>query len=182
MLVNEVARKYARALFMSARERGLMDQAYDQCSKLQRVLEADRSLLIFLGSPKIEQEQKQELLRRVFASRLERLFIEFLIVLVQKHRAVYMPEVLDEFNRLVEYDRGIARATVISAVPLETTERERLTKKLEAKTDREIKLESKVEPDILGGLIVIMADEIVDGSIRHDLELMAEQLHKVKVN
>ncbi|HOD65984.1 MAG TPA: ATP synthase F1 subunit delta [candidate division Zixibacteria bacterium] len=182
MLAQEVAQRYAHALFDAAREKGLLDAGYSQMADLRTVVRADRTLLNFLTAPQVLDEHKIELLRTVFGSRLQRLFVEFLVVLVGKHRINYLVEIIDEFVERVEKAKGIGRARVISAVPLSGPERENLVGRLSAKTGLQIRLEVRIDPAILGGLIVILHNEIIDGSIRHGLGLIEEQLLKVKVN
>jgi len=182
MIAQEVAKKYSRALFMSTRQRGLVDEAYEQFSDLKDTMEKDASLLKFLGSPKVEEDQKLQLLRTVFGERMELLFVEFLTVLVRKRRAMYLIEVIDEFNRLVEFEKGISRVTVITAVPLTPEEETSLVATLAIKTGRKIELERKVDSGLIGGMVVIMADEIIDGSVKYGLSRLEEQLYKVKVH
>jgi F-type H+-transporting ATPase subunit delta len=181
MLAQEVAQKYAHALFLSAKEKGLIDKAYEQLSDLKNYLESDPTLLDFLKAPQVLDEHKQALVQKVFSSRLERLFVEFLLVLVQKHRIGFLPDVIDEFTRLVEAEKGIGRVTIITAVPLNEAERSELITNLAAKTGLKIELEEKIEPRIIGGSIVILHNEIIDGSVRRGLDLLEEQLEKVKV-
>ena len=181
MLAQEVASKYAQALFATAKEKGQIDKAYEQFSDLKAFAESDALLLNFLNAPQVLDERKLALVRNVFGERMERLFVEFLNVLVEKHRIAFLPEVIDEFTRLVEAEKGIGRATIITATPLNEKEKSHLVTKLTAKTGLKIELEERVDPDILGGMIVILHNEIIDGSIRRDLDLLEEQLAKVKV-
>lgn len=181
MLAQEVASKYAQALFAAAKEKGLIDKAYEQFNDLKVFLASDSTLLTFLKAPEVLEEHKEALIRDVFRERIEQLFIEFLVVLVTKHRIAFLPEVIDEFTRLVEAEKGIGRATIITATPLNETKKNDLVTKLTAKTGLKIELEEKVDPDILGGMIVILHNEIIDGSVRRDLDLLKEQLDKVKV-
>ena len=182
MIAQEVAKKYSHALFMSTRQRGLVDEAYEQFTGLKDAMERDSSLLKFLGSPKVEEEPKLQLLRNVFGERMEQLFVEFLAVLVRKRRAMYLLEIIDEFNRQVEFEKGINRVTVTTAVPLTPDEVTSLVSTLATKSGKKIELESKVDPGLIGGMIVIMADEIIDGSIRYGLSRLEEQLQKIKVH
>lgn len=182
MLSQEVAKKYASALFMSVKEKDLFDNAYEQFNQLKTLVKKDKSLVNFLSAPQVTDENKKKLIRDVFTSRLERLFVEFLIVLVDKNRINFLVEIIDEFDRLVEAERGIGRATVITALKLNDTERANLITKLAAKTNLEIVLEEKVDPAILGGMIVILHNEIIDGSVRHELDLLEKQLSKVRVH
>jgi F-type H+-transporting ATPase subunit delta len=182
MLAQQVAKKYSKALFMSTRRRGLVNEAYEQFSGLKTVLERDTSLLKFLGNPKLEEEQKLEVLRAVFGQRMEQLFVEFLAVLVRKRRAMYLIEVIDEFNRLVEFAKGISRVTVTTAVPLSVKEEASLIAKLAERTGGQIELEKKVDPRIIGGVVVLLNDDIIDGSVRYGLDRLEEQLQKIKVH
>ncbi len=181
MLAQEVARKYARGLFLAAKEKDLIDKAYEQFTDLKSYLDSDDTLLNFLKAPHVLDEHKLALVRDVFSERIDRLFVELLVVLVVKHRIGFLPDVIDEFTRLVEAEKGIGRATVLTALPLTESERVSLIDRLTAKTDLKIVLEEKIEPDVLGGMIVILHDEIIDGSVRRSLDLLNEQLAKVKV-
>jgi F-type H+-transporting ATPase subunit delta len=181
MISQQVAQKYARALFMAAKGRNLIDKAYEQFEVLRQVMQKDRSLLDFLIAPHITDERKLELVNNVFGSRLERLFFEFLLVLMDKHRVQHLPDIIDAFELLVEAENGILRATVVTAITVTADEERNVTARLEARTGKKIKLEKKIDPAILGGMIVIIDDEIIDGSVRHGLKQMQEQLIKVKV-
>ena len=182
MIVQEVAKKYARALFMSVKDRGLVDQAYDQLQAVHDLVARDRTLLNFLSSPRVSEDDKAGLINRVFGERLERLFVEFLLVLVRKRRAVYLAEVLDEFVRLVQHHKGINRITLITAVPIQSTEETRLVGSLAGKLGGSIELEKKVDPGLLGGAVVITHDQIIDGSVRHELDELRDELRKLKVH
>ena len=180
MLAQEVARKYSQALFLAARDRGLIDAAYKQMNDLTTFLDSDQTLLNFLKAPQVLDEHKQALVRKVFGDRLEHLLVAFLIVRIEKHRISFLPEVIDEFARLVEAEKGIGRATILTAVPLTESERTRLIDRLAAKTALKIVLEERVEPEIIGGMIVILHNEIIDGSVRHELDRLQHQLSRVR--
>ncbi len=182
MLSQEVAKIYANALLLSVVEKGMIDVAYDQFSSLQELIAKDKSLVIFLSAPQVVDENKLSLIRTVFSSRLEKLFVEFLVVLVDKNRVNFLPEIIDEFTRLVEAKRGIGRVSVITAVALLDDERIKLKDKMQKKTNLEIILEEKVDPSIIGGMIIILHNEIIDGSVSHGLNAVEEQLAKVRVH
>lgn len=181
MISQQVAQKYARALFMAAKGRNLIDRAYEQFDVVKLVIRKDRTFLDFLTAPQITDEHKLELVKNVFGTRLEKLFLEFLLVLMDKHRVQHLPDIIDAFELLVEAEKGILRAEVVTAIALSADEERNVIARLEARTGKKIKLEKKVDPAILGGMIVIIDDEIIDGSVRHGLKQIEEQLNKVKV-
>ena len=182
MLAPEVAKKYAHGLFLAAKDKNLTDQTFQELAALQKYLKSDSTLLNFLVAPHVLDGHKRALVRDVFGSRLHELLIQLLELLVRKHRIGFLPEIIDEYVRLTEAERGVGRATVITAIPLTDSERARLTQKLAAKTSLKIQLEPKVDPQIIAGVIVIMHNEIIDGSVRRQLDLVREQLTKVRVH
>jgi F-type H+-transporting ATPase subunit delta len=94
----------------------------------------------------------------------------------------YLVEIIDEFDRLVKAEKGILRATVITAVRMNEAEEEKVITRLAAMTGMKIELEPKVDPTIIGGMIVVMHNQIIDGSIRNYLKTIEEQLAQVKVH
>ena len=182
MLAQEVAKKYAGGLFLSVMERGLVDQAHDQLKDLKDLLTDDPTLLNFLMAPHVLDGHKLNLVRDVFTDRIDRLLVEFLIVLINKHRIGYLHEVIGEFIRLVKAERGIALVTVITAVPISGEERSRLVDKLVARTGMTIELEEKTDPDIIAGMIIILHNEIIDGSVKRGLDVLEGRLSKVRVH
>ena len=182
MLVWEVARKYANALFLSVRQKNLVSEADEQFLALKKLVTSDRTLLDFLTAPQVSEEKKETLIQEVFGPRMERLLVEFLLVLVHKHRINFLPEIVEEFDRLVKVENGISKVTAITAVPMSDAEVTALVDRLTAKTGMKIELKKKVEPSILGGMILLMHNQIVDGSVRHGLDVLEDQLARVKVH
>ncbi len=181
MLAQEVAHKYARALFDSVRSHQTVDAVYGQMDGLKEVVEGDDQLVRFLKSPKVTQKDKRDLLHSALSERVDRVVLEFLDLLVDKKRIAFLPEIIDEFDRMVEAAKGIARVTVITAVALNDTERAAMGEKMQAKTKLEVILEERVDPRIIGGVIAIFHDQIIDGSVRYRLELVEDRLSRARV-
>lgn len=181
MIAHQVADKYSTALFNLVREKGLVNEAFEQFRQLDDVIKKDRSLLQFLLAPHILEQKKVALVKETLGPHLEPLFLEFLLVLIDKHRIGYLHEIIEEFRMKVSEERGIRIARVTTAAPMTDNQRQKLIARLEARTTMSVQLEEKVDPDILGGMIVILKDKIIDGSVRHKLALLKEELMKVKV-
>lgn len=182
MIAQEVAKKYAAALFRAARERQLVDQAYEQMGELQKLLAMNRDLISFLTAPQIAERNKQEVIRAVFGGRLEPLFVEFLLVLLRKRRVLFLRDIIDRFIELVEAEKGFLRVTATSVVALNDAERRKLIDRLEKRSGLKVLLEEKVDPEVVGGLVVVLHNQIVDGSIRHGLDLVRQQLVNLRVH
>ena len=166
---------------MAAKDRNLVDQAYQQFDALKKVITADPAMIKFLTAPQVVDHHKEELIKTVFGPRMEKLFVEFLFVLMEKHRIGFLPQIIDAFERLVEIEKGMVRARVITAVAMSDSEEHGAITQLESRTGKKVILEKKVDPSILGGMITIIDDEIIDGSVRHGLKVIEAQLAKVKV-
>lgn len=182
MIAQEVAKKYARALLLSVKEKNLLASTAEQFVALKPVIEKDENFLNYLTAPHIPEEQHIGMIRKVFTGRIEPLYVEFLLVLLDKHRINFLPEIITEFDRLVKAEQGILLATAITAVPITGDERVKLIAKLAAKSKMKIELEEKVDRAIIGGMIVILHNEIIDGSIRHKLQTARETLADVRVH
>lgn len=182
MISQEVAKKYAGALFMSVRERGLVDDVYQQFQGLREVVAANPKLMGLLSGPMLSVNEKLGLVDRLFGGQMNRLAVEFLGVLIRKRRISFLKEVIDELEYRIEQEKGIARATVITALPCSSDDESQLVKQLEVKTGLKIVLTKKVDPSIIGGAIVMLRDEIVDGSVRHGLAQLHDRLAKLRVH
>lgn len=181
MLAQQVATKYSAALFNITRRKNLIDQAYTQFEQIDTIIKQDKTLLQFLLAPHILDQVKVKVVKDVFGPRLEPLFLQFLLVLIDKHRIGFLHEIVREFRALVEEERGIIKAHVTVTRPLVDDDRRRLIERLRMKTGKTIELVEKTDPSILGGMIVILKDQIIDGSVKHKLSLLREELMKLKV-
>ncbi|MFH1700496.1 MAG: F0F1 ATP synthase subunit delta [Candidatus Zixiibacteriota bacterium] len=181
MLAHAVAKKYSTALFNIVSEKSLIDEAYHQFEELDALINKDRTLLQFLLAPHILDQHKVALVQDVFKERLNPLFLEFLLVLIRKHRIGFLHNICEEFRERVAKARGMLVAKVTTVTPMNDEERRRLTEKLTTKTGKIIEIEEKIDPKILGGMIIILGDQIIDGSIRHHLATLKEDLMKLKV-
>jgi len=182
MLIHEVARKYASALFQAAKDKSLIDASYAQMNDFRAFIEKDKNLLRFLTAPQVNEAEKIAVVREALGDSLDRLFVEFLVVLIEKNRIGHLESIIDEFNRQVEAHKGIGRATVITAVPLTDDQRQRLTERLAAVSGLTIRIEQKVDRSIIAGMIVIMHNQIIDGSVRHGLDQIHDRLMHVRVH
>lgn len=174
------ARRYAGALFQLARERNELDEVAAGLREVAQVATQSRELMNVLRHPRITRERKKELLHKVFGG--VRADIErFLFLLIEKDRAAILPDTSREFDRLLDEHRGEADAEAITAAPLSETQRSALLSRLEASTGLKIRLVTRVDESILGGLIVRVGDHLIDGSVASRLRLIKEQLKQAKV-
>lgn len=182
MLAQQVAKKYSSALFELAKEKNMLDTAWNEFNDLAKMLDKDGSFLDFMSAPQVPDEDKYALTKKAFSDKLDKTLFNFLMFLAQKRRINFLPEIAEEFDRLVKAEKGIARATCITTSKITDSERDKLIGKLSEKTSLKIELDEKVDASILGGMIVILHNQIIDGSIRHGLDQLKNRLMKVRVH
>ena len=176
-----VAARYAKGLFLFTAKRGETARALADLKGLLQVLEPGSPAERFLASPVVLPAEKKKALEQALGGRVLRGVLFFLDLLLRKKRMNQFPTVVAEFEALVDQAQGIHRAHVVSATPLEGAERERLHRALERLTSGTIKLETEVDPALLGGALVRIGDRVIDRSARTLLRAMAERLEHVSV-
>ena len=181
MKTREVARKYATALYLSTKDKDIVTEIFEQLSEIQKIAQHDNNFLNFLKSPQVAESDKKDFVSSVFGSRVHPMIVQLFVVLIEKNRFEHFLEIIDEFDRKVEADRGIGRATVISAKELTEAEKQKLIEKLSEKMNLKIQIETEIDPNMIGGVIVLTHNQIIDGSIRHGLDMIEQNLQKVRV-
>ena len=176
------ARRYAKALFNAALATGSVEAAGAGLGEVVTAAQGSPQLMTVLRHPLISRERKTAILRTLFAGSLNPLVENFLFLLVEKDRAGIIETVNEEFAHLVDAHQGIANAEAVSAVELDSAQRDSLQQQLEAATGMRIRLVTKVDADLLGGLVVRVGDRMIDGSVASQLQRMRESLKQVKVS
>lgn len=182
MILSGIAKRYAVALFNAAVKQDVAEQVDDDLSSFVELLRANKELKGFLDSPEVLTEAKKELITDVFGDRTAGLFVRFILLLIDKKRLVHILDIADAYHQLFEQLQGILEARVVTAVELDPDLEQKTIERLVQETGKAIRLEKTVDPDIIGGMIVVIEDEIIDGSIRHKLEQIKRSLSEVKVH
>ena len=176
-----VAGKYARGLFEAGlREEG-HDRLYDDAESLLAYLRKERKLHDFWTAPQIPDEDKLQIVRQAFATRVSPVFLSFLLLLVKKHRIGHLPEILEAFIGLVKEHRGIVPTKVFSAFPLEGDERDKIASEVARRTQKQVELTVVVDPHLIGGIVVIVGNRVIDYSLKHFLDQLRGRLLALKV-
>jgi F-type H+-transporting ATPase subunit delta len=174
---RHVARVYAQALLDAATERQQAAAVLDELNALvHEVLNRDPALEAFLASPAIGRDRKEKAIRDAFGGRSDEIFVNFLQVLNRHDRLEVIRAVAQEYRALYDEQSGRMPVQVESAVPLAADQEERLRQELRARFGREPVLATRVNPDLLGGLVVRVGDWVYDASVRNRLALIQNQL------
>jgi ATP synthase F1 delta subunit len=167
--MEEIAKVYARSLFEVAREQGKLDQLREQLGEFVDALNEYRELAIFFFSPYFSVKEKEDALARVLVD-AEPIFLNFLSLLIEKHRMPVIFRIRDAYEQMWEEENRMLPVEITSAIELDPDTLERLSREISERTGRKVKLAAHVDPDILGGLVVRVGNSILDASIRNRLE------------
>jgi len=171
-----LARRYARALFEIALERKMLGKVRDELQAFARVLEKDAALRNFLFSPEQTRAAQRQVVEKAFADRFSAVFFNFLLVLIEKRRQTLIQEIIAAFETLHDRHLRKMRALAITAVPMDQKTLEQLRAALSKSLDMDMELQNRVDPEILGGVVVLVEGKILDGSIRQHLRRLGARI------
>ena len=174
---QRIARVYAEALLDEAQAGGTADEVLGELDVLLRdVTRADPQIASFFLGGLIGRDARDKVLRDAVADKVSPTFLNFLMVLNHHDRLELLQPILIAYRDLLEQRTGKVRVQVRSAVPLPEEQSERLRQELRTSLQREPVLESTVDPDLLGGLVVQVGDWLYDASVKSRLETLRNQL------
>jgi F-type H+-transporting ATPase subunit delta len=173
--MEEIASVYARSLFEVAQEQDKLDKVREELGEFADALNGSRELQVFLFSPYFSTAEKTDGLDRAISGADETV-VNFLKLLIEKHRMPVIFRVRAEFDKLWEEENKLLPVQVTSAVELPETTVKQIGDRISEQTDRKVDLSSRVDPDILGGIVLRVGNSVLDASIRNRLENLRKQV------
>jgi F-type H+-transporting ATPase subunit delta len=173
--MEHIARVYADALFGVAKEKGKLDAIREQLGQFADALAKTREMQLFFFSPYFSSAEKGDGLKKAIAGADPEL-VNFLELLIEKHRMPVLFRIRRQFDALWAKENKRLGVTVTSAVELDPQVAERIGAEIEQQTGNEVELQSRVDPDILGGLVVQVGNMVLDTSIRNRLEKLRKSV------
>jgi F-type H+-transporting ATPase subunit delta len=167
--VEEIAEVYARSLFEVAKEEDKLDDVRDQLGEIADAIAGDRDLQVFFFSPYFSSEEKVQGLDKAISGADETV-MNFLGLLVEKHRMPALFRIRQQFDKLWQQENQILPVQVTSAIELDKDTVKNIGKQIGERTGRKVELSADVDPDILGGLVLQVGNNVLDASIRNRLE------------
>ena len=169
------ARRYAQALFLIAEENG--DQ-YQWLADLEVLASSSRNpdFIAFIDSPKIENVKKIEVLKEAFSKSISDLALNLVSLLATRNYVASLSSIADAFQELVDSEKGVERAEIVSAVKLTDGQEKGVVDKLTQMVGKELSVTTYVDESILGGYLARVGDRLLDGSVKTQLEDMRREL------
>ena len=180
-IVTGMAGRYASALFALAQEQGATEQVAADLGRFSAMLTESADLARLVRSPAFSAEEQVKALGAVLAAAgIGGLTAQFLKLVATKRRLFAAPTMIAEFGKLLDAARGVSRAEVTVAQPLSPANLEALRLALrEAAGSSSVEMNVKVDPAIIGGLIVKLGSRMVDGSLRTKLNSIRTRMKEV---
>jgi F-type H+-transporting ATPase subunit delta len=173
--MEEIAIVYARSLFEVAREHGDLDAVREQLTQFAAAVDDNRDLQVFFFSPYFSTQEKKDGLGAMLDD-AEPTLTNFLELLLEKHRMPAIFRIKRQLDRLWEEENRLLPVQITSATPLDEKTIAQIGDRIGEQTGRRVELTSRVEPDILGGLVVQVGNSILDASIANRLEKLRKQV------
>jgi F-type H+-transporting ATPase subunit delta len=173
--MEELAQVYARSLFEVALEQGKLDLLREQLAQFADALQGNRDLRIFFFSPYFSTKEKQDALHRLLVD-ADPQFLNFLELLIENHRTPVIFRVRRAFEARWEQENRLLPVEITSAIELDEATTGSVAQRIGESTGRRVTLTTRVDPAIIGGIVVRVGNSILDASIRNRLEQLRRQV------
>jgi len=167
---------YARALFEMAQAEGAVGRVEEELFQLRELLKGNADLLQFLKDGSLKREGRRQALADLFQGRVHPLVLNVLLTLNDQDRGGRTLAVIEEFNATATAARQEVSGEVVTARPLDDATMGRIATELNRVTGKSVQLFQKVDPSILGGVVIKVGEQIIDGSLLRKLHRIRDRL------
>lgn len=178
-MINVIAGRYAEALFQVGEETNSTTKLYEELNAVVETLKSNKDFYSVLKSPLVGKGDKKNLLEKVYGTQLSDNLNNFLKIIVDKDRATVIEAVQKSYKNLLNEKNNIIEGIAITAIAMSQEEIKQLEAKLSSKYNKNVTLENKVDESILGGVLVRLGNEEIDGTVKNRLSKMKDQLSQV---
>ncbi|MBM4339612.1 MAG: F0F1 ATP synthase subunit delta [Deltaproteobacteria bacterium] len=175
---DPVVKGYAEALFQVVQAEEVLDRVEEELTRLKNALETNPEVKEFLSNLQISPEGKKSALSQIFGEKVSTITLNWLNLVIDQGRQRKLPNIIETFFTLAQESREKVTAEVITSVPLTEDLVQRLEKELSKASKKQVFLKPMIDESILGGVIVKIENKIIDGSVKHRLEEIKQEMVK----
>ena len=173
----EIAEPYAQALMSLAQSHDQVDRIADDVNSFLAAWLGSEDLRRGLSSPVIKPEVKKNILRQLAGDQLHPYTLNFLLLLVDRGRSLFIEDVFKQFKVLVRQLRKTVLAEVTSAIELNEDQQNGIRDRVKGMVQAEnVELQVKVDPDLIGGVVIKVGSQVIDASLRTQLRRIGMRL------
>jgi len=184
MRASVIARNYATTLFTLAERQGGegVAERYDEAMReVAAAIRGEPRVREFLASPRVATEEKRAVVRKAFEGRVPDHVLRFLLVTTEKRRAGLLVEISAAYHELVDEALGRLRADVRLARPADEALQQRIREMLEQQFSAAVIPTFRVDPGVVGGVVIRVGDRVMDGSLRRRITQMRRRLLNARI-
>jgi F-type H+-transporting ATPase subunit delta len=178
---NVVARRYARALFALGKKNGLpeLENYASGLGAIRTILQESPSLAQFFRNPIFSPEEKKQTVAQLITRlKLSGVVVHFCFLLAEKDRLRELDRIATVFDQLLDAEKGVIRGELLTAIPMDAAKQTAIVKQLEKKTKHTLMLSFGVSPEILGGVVLKVGDQVMDASLRAQLSILKDTIKR----
>ncbi len=176
-----ISSRYAEALFSLAVESNQVDVFYEQVNLVYDALCNDTDFYNLLNHPQVAKEEKLSILKNVFHSSIDECIFGLFSVVFDKGREEELKNILADFLLKVKDHKNIVEAEVVSAVPLDEEQVNKIKTNLSKNLNKQVEIKLMVDTTLIGGLCIKVAGHVIDGSIKKHINDMKKQLIDIQL-
>ena len=173
----EVSQPYAQALLSIAQSQNLTEEVGEDTRTFLGLLRGSQELTSFLSNPFVKPENKKNVLKQLLGEGVNLCLRNFLLLLVDRRRIAFLEPILQQYLVLLRQLNQTVLAEITSAVPLTEAQQQAITEKVITLTKaRQVELETKIDSDLIGGVIIKVGSQVIDASLRGQLRRLSLRL------
>lgn len=181
MTAHQVAYRYAKALFRLTLVHNELEIALQHLQQCVDLLNQNLRLNHFFFTPQYSPVEKKPVLVKLLEGRIQPHLLNFLVLLLEKGRLQCLPDIVKEYQRMIADHLKYLEVTVMTVVPMGVEVKEKLKSKLSRAYQREIVLKEEIVPQMIGGVIIVINNQMLDFSIKNRLIELKEALLSIPV-
>ena len=171
-----LAARYAKSIIGLAIETNQLEKVYTDMLWLQSVCKTNRDFVNVLRSPIINAETKKKIIGAVMGERVSDLTTKFMTLLFTKGREIFLPEIISAFIQSYKQHKDIKTIRLTTATPVgDNIKQAIITQVKKSAGFKNVELEEQADPDVIGGFVLQIGDQLIDASIAYDLREVAKQ-------
>lgn len=177
IVTAEILEPYAQALMSVAQSGNLVDRISEDVNQILALLQESEDLRNFLANPTVKNDAKKAVLQQILGEQIHPFTRNFLMILVDRRRILFLEGIAKQFQALLRQLNQAVLAEVISAVPLNEAQQQTIREKVMSITNaRQVDLETKIDPELIGGVIIRVGSQVIDASLRGQLRRISLRL------
>lgn len=168
--------RYAKAFFSSAKEKKILNKLKADIQLVQEVCHQSNEFILLLESPVVKTSKKSSIIKSIFQGKIEKLTLNFLLLITHNKREVHIPGICRNFLDLTRKDQNIKSAVLTTATGINIKTLQKIESLLGKELNATVELSTQIDSDILGGMVLRLDDKQYDASVATQLKNVKQSL------